>query len=67
MIVNESDLSLKQFEETDPPYRLPGNMDVFEWSVPFLAQKVMNMLLNVVMKIGELEEEDTEVNKNQIA
>ena len=47
LIVNESDLSLKQFEETDPPYRLPGNMDVFEWSVPFLAQKVMNMLLNV--------------------
>jgi serine/threonine-protein phosphatase 2B catalytic subunit len=48
LIINEGDLSLKQFEETDPPYRLPYNMDVFKWSVPFLAQKVMSMLLNIV-------------------
>lgn len=58
LIINEGDLSLKQFEETDPPYRLPNNMDVFQWSLPFLAQKVMSMLINIVQKIGDVEEQE---------
>jgi serine/threonine-protein phosphatase 2B catalytic subunit len=48
---------LKQYEETEPPYRLPDNMDVFSWSVPFLAEKVTNMLFNLVKK-GQEDLED---------
>lgn len=43
-------MSLKQYEETEPPYRLPDNMDVFSWSIPFLAEKVTNMLYNIIKK-----------------
>jgi serine/threonine-protein phosphatase 2B catalytic subunit len=67
LIVTDGDLSIKQYEETDPPYNLPNNMDAFKWSVPFLTQKVMSMLTNIAMKIGEMEEEDTEITKDQIA
>lgn len=48
LIIDKGNLSLKQYEETEPPYRLPDNMDVFSWSVPFLAEKVTNMLFNLV-------------------
>jgi serine/threonine-protein phosphatase 2B catalytic subunit len=51
---------LKQYEESEPPYRLPDNMDIFTWSVPFLAEKVTNMLYNIIKKggdDGELEED----------
>jgi serine/threonine-protein phosphatase 2B catalytic subunit len=52
LIIDKGNLSLKQYEESDPPYRLPDNMDVFSWSVPFLAEKVTNMLYNIVKKGG---------------
>jgi len=52
------ELSLKQYEESDAPYRLPDNMDIFTWSVPFLAEKVMNMLGHLVKKLGEPAEDD---------
>ena len=50
LIIDRGNLSLKQYEETEPPYRLPDNMDVFSWSVPFVAEKVTNMLFNLVKK-----------------
>jgi len=37
LMIAEDDISLKLYDETDPPYRLPDNMDIFTWSVPFLA------------------------------
>jgi serine/threonine-protein phosphatase 2B catalytic subunit len=52
---------LKQYEESDPPYRLPDNMDVFSWSVPFLAEKVTNMLFNI-LKRGGGDEDDEVIN-----
>jgi len=51
------ELSLKQYEESDAPYRLPDNMDIFTWSVPFLAEKVMNMLGHLVKKLGEADDD----------
>lgn len=52
LIIDRGNLSLKQYEETEPPYRLPDNLDVFSWSVPFLAEKVTNMLYNILKKGG---------------
>lgn len=66
LIIKGDELSLKQYDETDPPYRLPNNMDIFSWSVPFLAQKVMNILLNIVQKVGDVDNEDNKNNMNSL-
>ena len=64
LIIDRGNLSLKQYEETEPPYRLPDNLDVFSWSIPFLAEKVTNMLFNILKKGGiETIEDNVEIEK----
>jgi hypothetical protein len=46
--MEEGNLSLKQYEESEVPYRLPDNMDIFTWSVPFLVEKVIGMIYQIV-------------------
>lgn len=49
IMLNNSDseqMEIKQFDcnqKIQPPYMLPGNMDVFAWSAPFLAECVSQM------------------------
>ena len=64
LIIDRGNLSLKQYEETEPPYRLPDNLDVFSWSVPFLAEKVTNMLFNILKQGGiDAIEDNAEIDK----
>lgn len=43
---------------------MPDNLDVFSWSVPFLAEKVTNMLYNLIKKgAGEIGEEEIDLDK----
>ncbi|KAG7742679.1 hypothetical protein KL923_000294 [Ogataea haglerorum] len=59
LIYDGSTFNIKQFVATDSPYHLPDFMDVFEWSLPFVSEKVLDILVSIlnICTEDELEEE----------
>ena len=64
LILKNNNLQLKQYADTEPPYSLPEGLDLFSWSLPFLAEKVTNMLYSILKTCSPAElaaTEDTEI------
>ncbi|TID24575.1 hypothetical protein CANINC_003047 [Pichia inconspicua] len=45
---NGDTFNIKQFDSFPTPYFLPDQMNVFEWSLPFVAEKVVEILSDVL-------------------
>jgi len=46
-------INIRQFNHTTPPYCLPGYMNVFSWSLPFVAEKIGEILLSIYKLVDD--------------
>lgn len=59
LILKDGGISIKQYDQSEHPYFLPDQLDVFSWSLPFLAEKVISLMAFILKQTSDdVDEED---------
>ena len=64
ILIENDKMNIKQYKDVPTPFHLPNDMDLFKWSVPFLMEKVSDMLFHLASKNAKIDPiKDEEIEK----
>mmetsp|Transcript_13357 Transcript_13357/g.18245 ORF Transcript_13357/g.18245 Transcript_13357/m.18245 type:complete len:309 (+) Transcript_13357:725-1651(+) len=50
ILIENDKMNIKQYKDVQHPFHLPQGMDLFKWSVPFLIEKIGDMMEHLIKK-----------------
>lgn len=52
-------VNIQQFNYSPHPFILPQFMNIFNWSIPFVSEKISEMLLHIIKKEKDIDDSNT--------
>jgi len=56
-------MNIKQYKDVEQPFSLPNNLDLFSWSLPFLSDKIHEMMDHLLKKTAMITKEENDLLK----
>ena len=63
ILIENDKMNIKQYKDVEQPFNLPNGLDLFSWSLPFLADKIGEMMDNLLLKNVKGTKEDMRISK----
>lgn len=63
---NKNEMNIRQFKAVDHPYYLPKFMNVFQWSIPYVSEKISDLFKCIIKKCDEDEDEEFTPEKREL-
>ena len=51
-------VNIQQYNYSPHPFILPQFMNIFNWSIPFVSEKISEMLMHIIKKDPNLDDKD---------
>jgi len=58
ILIENDKMNIKQYKDVEQPFHLPGGLDLFTWSLPFLSDKIGEMLEHLIVKQSKVVSKD---------
>jgi serine/threonine-protein phosphatase 2B catalytic subunit len=63
ILIENDKMNIKQYKDVPEPFSLPNNLDLFSWSLPFLVDKIGEMLDYLIKKNQLVDKSDLKLAK----
>lgn len=63
ILIENDKMNIKQYKDVEQPFNLPNNLDLFSWSLPFLADKIGEMMDHLLTKQKEVSKDKMKISK----
>ena len=61
ILIENDKMNIKQHKDVEQPFSLPNDLDLFSWSLPFLADKIGDMMDHLLSKANAVRRDSLSV------